>query len=139
MIPVFADTSFYISLFSPSDALHNVAVRLSGSLKQPIVTTEFVLLELANTYSRSNVRPQVVETIFELQRDPTLCIIPATTNLLTQGLELFGKRPDKSWSLTDCISFSLMREMGILEALTADHHFAQAGFVSLMNQPRHPR
>ena len=45
---------------------------------------------------------------------------------------LFAERPDKDWSLTDCISFVVMQEQGICEALTADHHFEQAGFVALL-------
>ena len=45
---------------------------------------------------------------------------------------LFAKRPDKEWSLTDCISFIVMQEYGLTEALTADHHFEQAGFTILL-------
>lgn len=44
------------------------------------------------------------------------------------GFDLFAARPDKAWSLTDCISFGVMRERGLSDALTADHHFEQAGF-----------
>ncbi|MCC6125388.1 MAG: type II toxin-antitoxin system VapC family toxin [Pirellulales bacterium] len=140
MTPVFADTSFYISLFSPNDALHDVAVGLSYSLKRPIVTTEFILIELGNAYSRSNVRRQFVEIVSNLRNDPLVNIVPASSGLFAQGLDLFSKRTDKNWSLTDCISFAIMQELGISEALSADHHFLQAGFVSLMNQPpRHPR
>jgi uncharacterized protein len=139
MIPVFADTSFYISLFSPNDAFHNAAVLISNSLKRTIVTTEFILIELANTYSRCNIRQQFIEIVSDLQNDPTVTIIPATSKLFFQGLDLFGKRSDKNWSLTDCISFTIMQQQGISEALTTDRHFAQAGFISLMDQPRHPR
>jgi predicted nucleic acid-binding protein len=48
---------------------------------------------------------------------------------------LYGQRADKSWSLTDCISFAVMEARGIRQALTADHHFTQAGFVALLGQP----
>jgi uncharacterized protein len=41
-------------------------------------------------------------------------------------------RRDKEWSLTDCISFVVMKERGLTEALTADHHFEQAGFKALL-------
>jgi predicted nucleic acid-binding protein len=47
------------------------------------------------------------------------------------GFGLFAARPDKAWSLTDCISFAVMRERGLSEALTGDHHFEQAGFRAL--------
>ena len=45
-----------------------------------------------------------------------------------RGLALYRARPDKAWSLIDCISFMVMTERGITEALTGDHHFEQAGF-----------
>ena len=49
-----------------------------------------------------------------------------------EGVRLYVARPDKDWSLTDCISFVVMRERGITEALTGDRHFEQAGFVALL-------
>lgn len=51
---------------------------------------------------------------------------------MSQGIELYSQRPDKNWSLTDCISFQVMKSFGITEALTGDHHFEQAGFVALL-------
>jgi predicted nucleic acid-binding protein len=53
-------------------------------------------------------------------------------NLFDRGVELYDARPDKHWSLTDCISFVAMQDHGISEALTGDRHFEQAGFVALM-------
>jgi uncharacterized protein len=47
---------------------------------------------------------------------------------MRRGTDLYNARSDKGWSLTDCISFEVMREHGLTEALTADHHFTQAGF-----------
>jgi predicted nucleic acid-binding protein len=32
----------------------------------------------------------------------------------------------------DCTSFDLMQERAVTEALSADHHFEQAGFVALL-------
>jgi hypothetical protein len=52
--------------------------------------------------------------------------------LFDRGIARFSQRPDKSWSLTDCISFVVMEERGIREALTADHHFGQAGYVPML-------
>jgi hypothetical protein len=47
-------------------------------------------------------------------------------------VELYAERPDKGWSLTDCIFFVVMRQQGIIQALTGDHHFEQAGFSALL-------
>ena len=49
-----------------------------------------------------------------------------------RGVALYAERPDKDWSLTDCISFVVMRTMDITEALTGDRHFEQAGFTALL-------
>lgn len=58
--------------------------------------------------------------------------MPANVEIFERGVELYHSRLDKQWSLTDCISFVVMSEEGIAEALTGDHHFEQAGFVALL-------
>jgi predicted nucleic acid-binding protein len=59
-------------------------------------------------------------------------IVPVTRNLITRGWDLYTQRPDKEWSLTDCVSFTVMRQLRITEALTGDCHFQQAGFRVLL-------
>jgi predicted nucleic acid-binding protein len=59
-------------------------------------------------------------------------IVPATMEWFERGMELYEGRPDKEWSLTDCISFAVMTERGVSDALTNDHHFEQAGFRILL-------
>jgi predicted nucleic acid-binding protein len=49
-----------------------------------------------------------------------------------RGLNLYGSRNDKGWSLTDCISFAVMQALHLEDALTGDHHFAQAGYNPLL-------
>ena len=58
-------------------------------------------------------------------------IVPASESLLQRGLDLYASRPDKEWSLTDCISFLIMGDENIKESLTGDHHFEQTSFVPL--------
>jgi len=67
-----------------------------------------------------------------LENDDHVNIIPASHDLFRRGLELYFKRVDKEWSLTDCISFTVMSDEGLAEALTGDHHFEQAGFTILL-------
>ena len=71
--------------------------------------------------------------LFEILRaDRALEIVPVSRDLLERGRALYSDRPDKYWSLTDCISFVVMKDYQISEALTGDHHFEQAGFVALL-------
>jgi predicted nucleic acid-binding protein len=61
-----------------------------------------------------------------------MTIVPLDSRLLNRGLQLMSNRPDKDWSLTDCTSFVVMQDAGIIEALTGDRHFEPAGFQALL-------
>lgn len=78
-------------------------------------------------------RSTFLALIRALQKDPFTEIVPATPDLFDRGLDLYARRPDKTWSLTDCISFVVMTERGLTEALTGDRHFEQAGFQALFS------
>lgn len=132
MNAIFADTSYYLALLNPADIDHGQAVRIGGALRNQIVTTDFVLTEVGNTLSRVPVRPAFVCFMADMRADPRTTIIPATRGLLDEGFNLFTQRPDKNWSLTDCVSFVVMEQHRLTEALTADHHFEQAGFNILL-------
>ncbi|MFN0017125.1 MAG: type II toxin-antitoxin system VapC family toxin [Pirellulaceae bacterium] len=132
MKAVFADTVFFVVLLSADDQYHDQAIRLSGTIRSPILTTEFVLLEVANALSSAFRRQSFSNLWSQLNRDPSIRIMPATSELFSRGHELYESRRDKDWSLTDCISFVVMETEKITDALTADHHFEQAGFVCMM-------
>ena len=134
MTPVFADASYYVALLSPRDQHHQDAVNVSRGLRQPIVVTEFVLIELANALAEVDSRERAIALWENLRRDLTTMIVPASAELITQGLDLYASRLDKEWSLTDCISFVVMDYQGLTDALTADHHFEQAGFTALLRR-----
>jgi uncharacterized protein len=68
----------------------------------------------------------------ELLADENVEVVPLEMELYQEGVKLYASRSDKEWSLTDCISFVIMERLGLAEALTADHHFQQAGFVRLL-------
>lgn len=128
----FADTVYYVALLNPRDALHGRALDLSDPPGVSVVTTEYVLLEVATFFAQPAGRDVFVQLVRDLRADPATRIVPATADLFARGFDLFAARPDKSWSLTDCISFVVMADSGLTDALTADHHFAQAGFVPLL-------
>jgi len=67
-----------------------------------------------------------------IQHRPGITIVPATRKLLEDGISLYRYRRDKDWPLTDCISFVLMEDEKIADALTGDKHFEQAGFNALL-------
>ena len=93
------------------------------------MTSEFVLLEVANFFVDSDERTRFSAFVSMLRNQQKSIIVPVTTTWFQRGLDLFAKRPDKEWSLTDCISFEIMTDHQLTHTLTADHHFIQAGFT----------
>lgn len=134
MTEVFADTSFYIAFANPRDKWHEEAKSFALEFTEAMLTTEFVLVELANYLSAPQDRALFVRFHSILREDPKTTIVRASTDSMAKGIVLFADRPDEGWSLTDCISFSIMKERGITQALTTDHHFEQAGFQSLLKE-----
>ena len=132
MKAVFADTVYFLALLSPSDQWHNHARSLSLHPPGPLLTTEFVLTEVGDGLSHPENRSRFARLLELLKEQPDVEIVPASSGLFRQGCGLHAQRSDKEWSLTDCTSFVVMREHGIEQALTGDHHFEQAGFQLLM-------
>jgi len=97
-----------------------------------LVTTEFVLIEVANAFCTSAWRGKAINLIEGLRLLPNIEIIEASSLLLSDGWQLYCDRLDKEWSLTDCVSFAVMERDQIREAFTSDHHFEQAGFIKLL-------
>ena len=131
MNAVFADTFFYQALLDERDRSHGHALAQS-KVKRTILTTEFVLLELGNACARAEDHADFLALLAGIRASPRTRIISLDPRLLQRGLDLFAGRADKNWSLTDCISFVVMQDEGISEALTGDGHFEQAGFKALL-------
>ncbi len=129
---VFADTSFYIALVSPKDENHQSSFEFDRRFEGQYVTSEFVLIELGNWLADPRNRAVFLEIQRVLRSDPRTVILPATPEWVARGLSLYGERLDKHWSLIDCVSFEMMRDYGLTEALSADHHFTQAGYHALL-------
>ena len=132
---VFLDTSFILARLFPTDRHHARAVALDTKLRPehtPIITSRGICLEIGAALSKLPVRRLGIQLVEAMEQDPCLEIIPLTEPLYAQAWNLYAARPDKTWSLTDCISFIIMQERGIQQALTADVHFRQAGFIALL-------
>lgn len=132
---LFVDTAYVYALFSTRDQWHEKAVEWQKKLdieQQPLLTTEFILTEIGDGLSALRFRQSAGEIIRILQENPLVEIVPASSDLFLQALELYEQRQDKNWGLTDCTSFVVMQKHNINEALTADEHFRQAGFTALL-------
>ena len=104
---------------------------------QLIVTTEFIVLELGNACARAEDHADFLALVAGMRASSWVKIVPASSELLNRGLELMRECSDKDWSLTDCVSFVVMEEARLQEALTGDRHFEQAGFKALL-KPQKP-
>ena len=124
----FADSFFYIAVLNCRDQSHDQVVAKSSEIEGSIVTTDAVLLEVADAFSGLDDRVRIARFLRMLWNTPGVKVIELSRGLLQKGLDLFESRSDKDWTLTDCISFVVMEEQGIGDALTGDHHFKQAGF-----------
>ena len=129
---VFADTHYFIALINSNDSAHERAVAFSNSNSIGLLTTGWVVTELANSLKAPANRPLFSPIWNSIRKDPQITYLEPTQVLLDRGIELFCQRSDKSWSLVDCISFIVMQDHGLTEALTGDHHFEQAGFIALL-------
>lgn len=128
---VFADAWFYLAILDVGDQHHDRALEWLRNFEGRIVTTRWVLIEVANGLSAPRFRARVSTLLTNLERNRKVTIISGSDPLYHAGRALFDSRPDKAWSLTDCISFVVMEREGLREALTGDRHFEQAGFVAL--------
>lgn len=100
--------------------------------RQLLVTTRAVLLEIGNALSKQRYRQAAVELLTALEQDRQVEIVPLSEELYEQAFALYRHRPDKEWGFVDCVSFIVMQERGLTEALTTDEHFEQAGFRALL-------
>lgn len=137
MPAVFADTSGWDNLVDPTQPFHKTAASLYGAARRQgrkVVTTNYVLAELVAllTSPLHIPRPSVVRFIDGLTNSTFVEVVHVDAAMDGEAWRLLRSRQDKEWSLVDCSSFVLMHRRAVMEALTADHHFEQAGFVRLL-------
>jgi uncharacterized protein len=131
---IFADSLYWIALSHPRDQHHAAALRLSHPHQQAeIVTTDEVLSEFLTALRLNRqLRSIAAMQADSVMADPSILVLPQSRQTFLAGLTLYKARPDKEYSLTDCISMATMRAEGISEILTHDNHFTQEGFAILL-------
>lgn len=133
MKSVFIDTSFVIAMFTPEDKHHKQAVEIVRDLfdYQKILITDAVLYEIGNAFTKLN-KKIITEFIQDCCNTDQIDVVKTDDLLFSRALERYATYLDKDWSLTDCISFEVMKEYGIDIAYSSDHHFEQAGFQYML-------
>lgn len=129
---LFLDTSGMLCLFDTDDSRHEKANQLFRQAKS-LLTTNYVLAEFVPlTHARGLNRANALNFLNALVLLPRLELVWVDERLHAEAMRLLEERLDKSYSLCDAVSFSVMRERGFLSALTTDKHFQQEGFVRLL-------
>jgi uncharacterized protein len=128
----FADTFYFLALLHERDSKHDHAMRINQSLRVRLVTTDWVLTEVGDALASPPNRMLFVALVERLRTNSSVSVVPFEQDLFEDALRLYARRPDKEWTVTDCVSFVVMKRDGITDALTGDQHFEQAGFRALM-------
>jgi predicted nucleic acid-binding protein len=132
MSVVFADAFYFVARLNRWDQHHDRVLKFSRDFRARLLTSDWVLMEVADALAESECRGRVRDFVLHLRGLASCEIVPASRELLDRALDLYHQHTDKSWTLTDCVSFVIMRERGVTEALTGDKHFEQAGFTALL-------
>lgn len=129
---IFIDTQYVAALVNRRDQYHRQSIELARKFEGlPLLTTDAVLIEIGNALSRQ-FRSEAVGIINRFLTSDDIEIVRTTPDILASALTLYETHDDKSWGMTDCISFVVMRQAGIQDVLTHDQHFTQAGFHALL-------
>ena len=133
MSRIFADTFYWIALIHRKDASNRAVLEFNRAFVSTIlVTTDEVLTEvLAFCSSGPRLRREAAIAVRGILAAGSVSVIPQSRTGFLEGLALYEARPDKGYSLTDCISMQAMRREGLTEVLTNDRHFEQEGFRAL--------
>ena len=135
---VFLDTNGWLALLNASDQLHQRADAVWHDLGRrgySILLTDWIIAETGNGLARTRARGSFSQVAERMLQDPRCRVVFITAALLRRALDLYLARTDKQWGLVDCASFIVMADERIVDALTNDRHFSQAGFTSLLPIP----
>jgi uncharacterized protein len=133
MNTVFADAFYFVARLNRHDQHHEGVLKFSRDFRARLVTSDWVLMEVADALAASESRGRVREFVLHLRGTAACEIVPASRQMLDRALDLYHQHADRKWTLTDCVSFIIMLERQLTDALTGDKHFEQAGFAALLN------
>lgn len=135
MNPVLLDTSGLIALVNADDQWHGLAERVWQEVlasRAPLLTTSLVLIEIADGLSRVQHRRLAIELCDRLRASPQVEVVRVTPDDEERAWELYRRRGDKEWAMTDCTSMIVAGSRNVDEVFSSDHHFEQAGFRILL-------
>lgn len=133
MRAVFADTFYWVALTNPDDPYYRMVLDRKDEIADAsIFSTDGVLSEFLTFFAGdARLRDRAGRTVEALLEAPSIRVIPESRRTFLSGLKLYRARPDKGYSLTDCVSMRTMTQEGLTEVLTNDRHFEQEGFRAL--------
>ena len=102
---VFADAFALIAWLNPRDNAHALVAAYLDDFTGQLLTTEWVLMEVADACRRRR-RRAAAAFLQAVRADPLFEVVGYDPAVYQAGFDLFASRPDKAWSLTDCISFA---------------------------------
>ena len=132
MADAFVDTSFVVALVNKNDQHHLRALEIASEFeRRSLITTDAVLLEIGNALAK-NFRAASIQVIDGFLTSSEIQIVNLYPDLFQRAFSLYRAYLDKTWGLIDCVSFVVMRDAGVVDSLTTDKHFEQAGFRALL-------
>jgi predicted nucleic acid-binding protein len=132
---VFIDTSAFVALWDASDKHHAAALRVQAELtrnRRRLLTSEYIVDETVTLLLTRHSHDAAADFLETVERTEWLALEWISPDRFHVAASFFRKHTDHTWSFTDCVSFTLMRELRLHDAFTSDHHFRQAGFVPLL-------
>lgn len=128
---VFLDTGYLLALELANDQHHQSAITHWRTFRvrlPELVTTDYVFDEVVTFLNSRGLHDKAVEVGNRLIQSPSVNLVQVDDDLFQSAWEYLQTHQDKTYSLTDCISFVLMGRLAITTALAFDQHFTQAGF-----------
>ena len=135
---ILVDTSYLLAIANPRDPLHDVAVAASAEAESAgLIVTNLVIVEVLNYFSGRGARLRALAAEMADAMATSGSVTHCSVDSYFQGaFALYRQSEDKDWSFRDCLSFVVMQDFGVREALTYDRNFEQAGFVALLRHPK---